>query len=155
MPGVTSSIAPMSARLHRWWLLRSFPLQTIDVRARDQREAILLEAFVGKLRIARLVAVPAPQLPAEPWTEKLPKDHCLPTYWVVECIVDRAFRHRGVGQRLVTRLVEMTFARHVDALIVGWANSPQGRQFCASLGFNVQDEAAYASLGSVAERLLA
>ena len=51
-------------------------------------------------------------------------------------------------------LAETVFARHVDALIVGWAHSPQGRQFCAALGFNVQGEAAYASLGSVAERLL-
>ena len=154
MRGLPPSAAAVASRLRRWWLVHSFPLHEIDVQTRDQREAILLEAFVGKLRVARLVAVPAPQLPAEPWTEKLPRDHCLPVYWVVECIVDRAFRHRGVGRRLVTRLLEMIFLRHADALIVSWANSPQARRFSAELGFNVQGEAAYSTLGSVAGRLL-
>jgi GNAT superfamily N-acetyltransferase len=154
MASATAAAAPMPTRLRRWWLAHSFPVQRFEVRARDHAGATVLEAFVGDLRVARLVAVPAPRLPAEPWTEKLPKDHCLPTWWVSECFVDHAFRHRGVGRRLVTRLVELTFARHPDALIVGWANSPQGRQFAAAIGFHVQGEAAYASLGGVAERLL-
>jgi GNAT superfamily N-acetyltransferase len=141
--------------LHHWWLVRAFALHRVDVLVREEREAVLLEAFAGGVRLARLVAVRATWLPDEPWTEHLPRDHALPTYWVSECLVGAAFRHRGVGRRLLARLVEVAFLRHADALIVGWANSPQARQFSASLGFNVRGEAAYASLGTIATRLLA
>jgi GNAT superfamily N-acetyltransferase len=145
----------LARRLRRWWVAKSLPFRRIDVRARATGpDAIVLEAFAGRLRLARLVAVPAWQLPAEAWVDRLPKDHGLPIYWVTECFVDERFRHRGLGRRLVTRLAEMTFARHDDALIVGCASSAQARQFSAALGFNVTGEAVYASLGGVADRLL-
>jgi GNAT superfamily N-acetyltransferase len=142
-------------RVRRWWAARSLPLRQIDVRARDRADAVILEAFVGDLRLGRLIATQATQLPAEAWVDMLPKQHELPTYWVSECLVDARFHNRGIGRRLVTKLVETAFARHSDALIVGWANSTQARRFAAELGFNVRDEAAYATLGSVAVRLLA
>lgn len=144
----------IAVRLRRWWLARSLPFRRIDVRTRAETEAVVLEAFAGRVRLARLVAVRAACLPDEEWIDKLPKDHGLPTYWIAECFVDAGFRHRGIGRRLVTRLAELAFARHADALIVAWANSPQSRQFSAALGFNVCGEAAYASLGGVADRLL-
>lgn len=143
------------SRLRRWWAAQSLPLRQIDVRARDRSDAAVLEAFVGRVRVGRLVATHATRLPAEGWVNMLPKQYELPTYWISECFVDSIFRKRGVGRRMVTKLVEMTFAHHQDALIVGWAYSTQARQFAAGLGFNVRDEAAYASLGTVAGRLLA
>lgn len=152
---MSSGYPRLSSRLRRWWAARSLPLRQIEVRARDGTEPVILEAFVGNLRVGRLVATQATQLPAEAWVGELPKEHGLPTYWVCECLVDGRFRSRGVGRRLVTTLVETAFVRNADALIVGRANSPQSRQFSAKLGFNVQGQAAYASLGSVAGRLLA
>lgn len=142
-------------RLRHWWLERSLAFHRIDVHVREPSEAVLLEAFAGGVRLARLVAVQAAVLPEEPWTEQLPRDHALPTYWVSECLVGAPFRHRGVGRQLIAKLAEVAFLRHRDALIVGWAHSPQARQFSASLGFHVRGEAAYASLGTIAGRLLA
>jgi hypothetical protein len=78
----------------------------------------------------------------------------LPTVWICECRVDRAFRLHGLGRRLVTRLAHMAFARHVDALMVGCADSSQARQFASALGFNVRGETVYASLGGIGDRLL-
>lgn len=151
----TVSVRRHARRLRRWWIAKSLPFRRIEVRARAiGHGTVVLEAFVGRLRLARLVAVPAWQLPPEAWVDKLPKDHGLPTYWVTECLVDERFRHRGIGRRLVIRLAELTFARHDDALIVGCASSAQSRQFSAALGFNVAGEAVYASLGGVADRLL-
>jgi GNAT superfamily N-acetyltransferase len=146
--------ARLAFRLRRWWAARSMPLRQIDVRARDRTDAAILEAFVGHVRVGRLIATQTAHLPAEEWADAVPK-HDLPMYWVSECLVDARFRNRGVGRRLVTKLVELAFTRHPDALVVGWANSTQARRFAAELGFNVRDEAAYASLGSVAGRLLA
>lgn len=142
-------------RVQRWWVAQSLPFRRIDVRVSAiGNEAVVLEAFTSEVRLARLLAVPTAQLPPEEWVDKLPKDHSLPTYWVAECIVDARFRHRGIGRRLVTRLAEVAFARHTDALIVGCANSSQSRQFAAALGFHVNGDAFYASLGGVADRLL-
>lgn len=150
-----SALARLARRLRYWWLLRSFSLHRIEVKVHEQREAVLLEGFAGGVRLARLVAVQTPSLPQEPWTEQLPRDHGLPTYWVSECLVSAAFRHRGLGRALLVKLAEVTFLRHRDAIIVGWAASPQARQFSASVGFHVRGEAAYANLGTIAGRLLA
>jgi GNAT superfamily N-acetyltransferase len=149
------AVRRLALRLRRRWVATSLPFRRIDVRTRATApDQVVLEAFAGNLRLARLVAVPARQLPPEDWVDRLPKDHLLPTYWICECFVDARFRQRGIGRRLVIRLAELAFARHADALIVGCANSPQSRQFSASLGFNVRGEAVYASLGGVADRLL-
>lgn len=155
LPAISAALPRLRRRLRHWWLARAFAFHRVDVQVREEREAVLLEAFAGGVRLARLVAVRATWLPEEPWTEHLPRNHALPTYWVSECLVGAGFRHRGVGRRLLARLVEVAFLRHPDALIVGWAHSPQARQFSASVGFHVRGEAAYASLGTIATRLLA
>lgn len=155
MPRTPIRVQRFLSGLRRWWAARSLPLRQVEVRARNRSDAAVLEAFVGRVRVGRLVATDATRLPAEGWVNMLPKQHELPTYWISECFVDGLFRNRGVGRRMVTKLVEMAFVHHQDALIVGWANSTQARQFAAELGFNVRDEAAYASLGTVAGRLLA
>lgn len=155
MPRTPIRFQRFLSRLRRWWAARSLPLRQVEVRARDRSDAAVLEAFVGRVRVGRLVATHATRLPPEDWVNMLPKQHELPTYWISECFVDGLFRNRGVGRRMVTKLVEMTFVHHQDALIVGCASSTQARQFAAELGFNVRDEAAYASLGTVAGRLLA
>lgn len=145
----------LARRLHRWQVAKSLAFRRIDVRERAAGERVVLEAFAGGLRLARLTAAHARRLPAEAWLEMLPKGHMLPTYLVSECIVDGRFRHHGIGRQLVARLTAHAFGLHRDALIAGRAESPQARQFSASLGFNVRGEAAYATLRGLANRLLA
>jgi GNAT superfamily N-acetyltransferase len=143
-------------RAQRWWVAKSLPFRRIDVHARTiGNDALVLEAFTGTLRLAKMLAVPTSQLPAEDWVDAVPRDHRLPVYWVAEFVVDPHFRGRGVGRRVVRKLAEVAFARHTDALIVGCAGSSQSRQFAAALGFSVAGEAAYTSLGGAAHRLLA
>lgn len=155
VPAASAALLRLGRRIRHWWLARSFAFQRLEVRIHATGEAIFLEGFVGGMRLARLVALQAAVLPEEPWTDSLPRDHPLPIVWISECLVSTAFRHRGVGRRMITRLTEEAFLRHQDALIVGWAPSPQARQFSAAVGFHVRGEAAYASLGSIAGRLLA
>lgn len=155
VPAASAALARIARRLRHWWLARSFAFQRLDVHVRVTSGAVLLEGFVGGVRLARLVAVQARVPPAEPWAESLPRDHALPLLWVSECLVSAAFRHRGIGRRMVTRLAEEAFLRQPDVLIVGWAPSSQARQFAAAVGFHVRGEAAYASLGTIAGRLLA
>jgi GNAT superfamily N-acetyltransferase len=142
-------------RLRRWQVSKSLAFRRIDVRERSNGDSVVLEAFAGGVRLAKLTAAPTRHLPREPWIDELPKDHMLPTYLVSECLVDARFRHHGIGRRLVVRLAKRALAQHRDALIAGRAHSPQARQFSASLGFNVRGEAAYATLVSLADRLLA
>lgn len=144
----------LALRLQRWQVAKSLALRRIDVRERAAGDSIVLEAFAGGVKLARLIAAPTRHLPSEPWIDNLPKDHMLPTYLISECIVDARFRHHGVGRRLVVRLAERAVTRHRDALIAGRAHSPQSRQFSSSLGFNVRGEAAYATLVSLADCLL-
>jgi GNAT superfamily N-acetyltransferase len=134
---------------------KSLPFRRIDVHTRPiGNEALVVEAFTGPVRLAKMLAVPTPHLPTEDWVQAVPKDHRLPIYWVAEFVVDPQFRGRGVGRRLVKKLAEVAFARHTDALIVGCVSTSQSRQFAAALGFSVAGEAAYASLGGAAHRLL-